>query len=299
MHKLLTPAIALAVFAASGTALAQPHIQRFELPPTAQVDGLHVVELSGLGWDADDAKLYAISDRGDLFQFQLERSEGSLKVLPLHARALTDETGGAASFNAEGMSLENGNNGKSGDSTFILSLEGSAPAIARFDHQGRLQARLQVPAPVNDANLFRKKGRGLESVAQHPDFGIMTAPESPLKSAPQQLHTIYAEGRQWTFPRHADNSRLKEFLVLPDGSLLVLERTKGASKSELSASLSRVSLKDCGANKPCEVETWVNMPAGVDNFEGMAMLDSKHVLLVSDNGGDVATSTAFALVTLP
>lgn len=277
---------------------------RVVLPAAAQVDGIRVAELSGLGWDEDEQLLYAISDLGYVFHFRVHPDgDGVVAIDPIHAARLVDPTLASArsgkGFNAEGLALVNAANGKRGDTELIVSLEGGGrPDIVRVSPAGALLGRLAVPAPASEASRYRKKGRGLEAVALHPRYGLMTAPESPLRGEAQDRHTLYADGRHWSFPRHAPDSRLKGFDVLSDGDLVVLERTRGTDDT-LTATLRRVDLASCAEAGVCATRMLAALPAGPDNYEGMTFLDSRHVLLVSDNGGAPALGTSFVLVTLP
>lgn len=99
--------------------------------------------------------------------------------------------------------------------------------------------------------------------------------------------------------RQSPGSRLKAIDVLPDGSLVVLERNKAGSKDALSASVRRIDLAACGAGGLCAAEVLAILPVGPDNFEGMTLLDSRHILLVSDNAGLVNRDTLFVLVARP
>lgn len=278
---------------------------RFVLPAGAQVDGIRVAELSGLAWDADEQLLYAVSDQGQVFHLRVTLDGSRIAACePVYAATLTDAANPSAQprkgFNAEGLALANAANGKRGDTELIVSLEGGGkPGIARFSPAGTLLGRLAVPAPADDASRYRKKGRGLESVAIHPAYGLMTAPESPLAGTPQDRHTLYASGRHWSFARFAPDSRLKGFEVLPDGRLLVLERTRDGAKDALVASLRRVDLGACAADGACAAETVAVLPAGPDNFEGMTLLDQRHILLVADNGGLPTQETRFELIARP
>jgi hypothetical protein len=275
-------------------------VSRHALPATASVDGIGVRELSGLAWDADASVLYGVSDQGYLYRFALARHGGTLdNVRPESALLLRDADHRLAqpshAFNAEGLALQPA----AGGVRLAVALESEPPRIVSFDTRGVAQAELAVPAPANDATHYRKKKHGLESVAFSPAYGLMTAPESPLLGGPDIVHTIYAQGHTWSFPRVTPDSRLKGLEVLADGQLLVLERSRGQSKHELTASLRRVDLRGCMDQGSCKTRTVATLPVGPDNFEGMALLDPLHVLLVSDNGGKAGGDTVFVLVTLP
>lgn len=303
--SLLTAAVATAALLATPACGKSPRATAATNTPTlpaAQFDGISISELSGLAWDADEQLLYAVSDQGYVFHFRLKLAGDAIAAVePVYAAALTDPKAGATGkdFNAEGLTAVNADNGKIGDTELVVSLEGKQPGILRFNPAGTKLGELPVPPPADDVNNYRKKGRGLESVALHPAHGLMTGPESPLLGQPDDRHTLYANDRQWSFVRHSPDSRLKAFNVLPDGNLLVLERSQAGSKESLTASLRRVDLAACPQNGGCETRTLAVLPPGPDNFEGMTLLDPHRVLLVSDNGGNTAHGTRFLLIVLP
>lgn len=274
---------------------------RFVLAPATTVAGTGIAEVSGLAWDAGAHALYAVSDQGRLYRFRIQlRGDSIVSVQPVAAAALTDR---GKPVNAEGLAVRRAGNG--GGSELVVALEATPPRIARFGPDGALRGELPVPAPANDDAHYAKskKGRikhGLESVALHPGFGLMTAPESPLQARPGALHTIYADGRAWSFPRYTGDSRLKGFEVLPDGNLVVLERSRNGDSKDLQvASLRRVDIGACDAHGVCQTTLVATLPPGPENFEGMTLIDGHHLLLASDNGGDATLGTVFALVVLP
>jgi hypothetical protein len=270
---------------------------RIEIPP-ADVRGIRIDELSALAWDADAQLLYAVSDKGNVFHFRLTLDGDAIRAVePLFAAALRDPNNPDARFNAEGLALQNAANGTARDALLVVALEDKAgPRIVRFAPSGELRDALPVPPPAHDIASYARKGRGLEAVAFHPRHGLVTAPESPLRTQPDGRHAVYAQSRHWSFQRHAPDSRLKALEVEDDGSLLVLERT-GTGK-QLTASLRRVA--DCEAAAPCSAQELLVLAPGANNFEGMTRLDERRVLLVSDHGGkkDPQTTT-LVLVSSP
>lgn len=288
--------------AATGTATRLPDgVSRFTLPAT-EFDGIGIHELSGLAWDRDERLLYAVSDQGHVFHFRLGRDGGGLAAVePVYAAALNDPRGGEGEgFNAEGLAVINAANQTPGDTELVVSLEGKGgPRIIRFSPAGAVRGELPVPPPAGDLDNYRKKGRGLESVALHPQHGLMTAPESPLAGQPEDRHAIYANDGRWSFKRHSADSRLKGFDVLPDGDLLVLERNRAASKQSRVASVRRVDLAACREGETCATAMVVTLPPGPENFEGMNLLDAHRILLVSDDGDKDSHDTTFLLVPLP
>lgn len=278
-------------------------VSRYVMPGGSTVAGLGVGEVSGLAWDADEQLLYAVSDQGKLIHLRVERAGSRLiSVKPVTAMRLAEggKPAPAKRFNAEGLAVQHASNGRRGDSQLVVALEEKPPQIARFSPEGALLQRLAVPPPADDLANYRKKGRGLESVVMHPAHGVTTAPEAPLKDRPDGLHTVYAKGQAWSFARHAPDSRLKGLDVLPDGSLVVLERSRpGASKDRQVASLRRVDIAACDAGGVCAATLLAALPVGPENFEGLTLLDARHALIASDNGGLAGQGTTFVLVTLP
>lgn len=75
--------------------------------------------------------------------------------------------------------------------------------------------------------------------------------------------------------------------------------TRQVRRTALSASLRRVDLAACGLDDLCQADTLAVLPVGPDNFEGMTLLDSRHLLLVSDNASLVTRDTLFVLLVWP
>lgn len=272
-------------------------ISQVTLSGTSTYQGIPVRELSGLAWDADEQQLIAVSDYGYVYRFRLHRQRDRLvEVTPIFAARLTNtatDAGGSKShkrINAEGVALH---------ARELVIAEENPATLGRFRLDGQHLGNMSVPEPANDISRYKKKGRGLESVIWHPQFGVITAPESPLRKTPKNLHTVYAKGYVWAFPHFGPRSRLKGMALFPDGKLLVLERTRLGNKSTQVASLRQVDLGKCDASDVCEATLLTTLPPGAENFEGLALLDAHSALIVSDNGGNSNTDTTFALIVLP
>lgn len=296
--------------AASAAPAVEPVATSVYVLPVTDIAGILVGEISGLAWDADEQLLYAVSDQGKVYHFRIRHGgQAIVSVNGVAAALLVDPVTGEGQpesskrFNAEGLTVLNSSNGQRGDSELVVALEENPPQIARFSPSGSLLGKLAVPPPANDRANYRKKNRGLESVALHPAYGVVTAPETPLQGRPDALHTVYANGHAWSFVRFTQDSRLKGIEVLPDGNLLVLERSRsGGSKGAWVASLRRVDTTGCGAPATCNAALLAALPAGPENFEALTLLDAHHALIASDNGGGggvAANRTTFALIVLP
>jgi hypothetical protein len=264
------------------------------------VNGIEVASLSGLAWDEDEQILYAISDTGELFHLRPIIQEQVLKdVEVLKAYVLTDAEGKKlpkASTDSEGLSLLNGNNGVKGDSELIISFE-RKPKITRVRPDGVQLDEYTLPEMLQNAKLYVNNNKMLESVTLHPEFGILTTPEYPLKNLPQDKITVFSlDGQQWQFPRHtAPNSAVVAMEALADGSLLVMERAYVSLLLPLIISLRQVELKHCvdceDGENPVQDLAIFNSALGwhVDNFEGLTHHQGQFFFMVSDDNNNRIT----------
>lgn len=272
------------------------------IPRDTEVNGIKIAELSGLAWDQDEQLLYAISDKGRVYHFRLVIEDDLIaSVVPVYGAKLLDVKGNKIKKNrrdAEGLMVWNASNGKKGDTQLIISLEGQ-PRIIRFTPQGRAITNIAVPEPVRDRHALRAGNSGLESVTYHPKFGFMTAPEESIKGQPKNVHTVYANNKQWSFMAYpAPNSSITAMDVIPGtNKLLVMERAWSGILKPLVISLRRVDLDKCSAAGLCEVENLkvFSSSLSIDNFEGMTPLKEGHYLVVSDDGKNDLLRTLFTL----
>lgn len=275
---------------------------RFTIPPV-KVSDIRVGELSGLAWDEDEQLLYAVSDRGNVFHLRL-KLEGNLilAVEPVHAARLggnEERRAPRGRFDAEGLTVLNANNGKSGDTELVVAVEGNEPRIIRFSPAGAMLGEISPPAALGERRNFRGGNKGLESVAFHAKHGLMTAPELPVTGQRKNLHTVYAGDRHWSFAAHpAKDSRLKAIEVLPDGNLLVLERSLTSPTKPLVVSLRYVNLAICPVGGLCAAEDLAVFSKSFDNFEGLTSIGNNRFLIVSDHGKEGPGGTTFMLFTL-
>lgn len=271
---------------------------RIELPAQA-VDGALPSELSGLAWDADEQLLYAVSDRGWVFHFELKTDAGRLGPLRLVRAARLGAVAEAGTplrgRNAEALALLNANNGRSGDTELLVALE-DGPAVRRYHPTGEALADESLPPPLADSRAYRSGNSRLEAVAVHPRHGIVLAPQRPLKGEPPDRHTLYAaDGTRWSFAAHLGTGQIKAIEVAADGKLVILERH--GTRRGRHVVLRELDPARCDADGRCEVRVLggtAELSDG-DNFEGLARLADGSYLIVSDDGGDPRVRTVFAL----
>lgn len=292
--------------AAAGAGNAPPLIVKVQDAIDASqlsADDLKAKELSGLGWDEDEQVLFAVSDKGVLFRFAFTGGDKSLARLQLHAAVrLSDRAGSALPrelAGAEGLAVRRGGNGVQGDTELIVAFE-TGSRIATFNTSGRLIEELSVPgAPISEGNL-RAANRGLESVAEHPEFGLLTATEQSMQAEPKGQHTIRSSrGRSFTVAAlNGGKGRLKAIEVLPNGQLVLLERFKIPGSEQHQSVLRVLDPSACNRDQRCETRdpapSSTNLPPG--NFEGLARLGPGLFVAVSDDFENGLRATRFVLL---
>lgn len=259
--RLLASALLLAPAARADT--AQPPMAEIldsVRVPAAGPDGSEISELSGLTWDEDEQLLYAVSDSGFLIHFRIAIENDKLaKVEPVLVAPIAEFVGSLLKLtwslsNAEGVLARNNANGKRSDTELIVALE-DGPAIGRFTPQGQFIKEIALPPPLGDPGVYSSSNKRLESVNEIPGHGIITAPEVPLLAEPEDVHTIYAaDGATWRFkalqPHH---SSIKDIEHLPDGRLLILERTCDEAGYNPEAHLRVLNIEACETGSLCPV----------------------------------------------
>jgi hypothetical protein len=264
-----------------------------EILPT-EVDGIPLVELSGLAWDDDAALLYALSDRGRLFHLRARFSQGTLRdVNVLRAVALRDANGQPLRGHAadsEGLAITGADNGRAGDTQLLISFE-RYPRIAAFDPEGRQLRVVALPETLQRGTRYATLNKALEAVTIHPRFGILTGPEWPFSGQDPAYIPIFAPEHDmfWRYPRAgAPNSALVAMEALPDGSLLTLERSYQSLLLPVTIALRRTTVLQPGAlghrvtTRDIAVfrssEGWQ-----VDNFEGLSHHRGRRFFMISDD----------------
>ena len=267
-----------------------------------RINGLSVSELSGLAWDEQRKLLYAISDSGILYHIQLTIKQGKiLKAKVLCAYKLRNKVGHTfkrIERDAEGLSLKR--NQKGVVTELIISFERKF-RIARFTLQGRFLGNIKLPKNLRNKRNYQSRNKGLESVTLHPKFGVITAAELPLKTSPRHYQTLYSnKGQMWHFKQSPHrNSSVTGLETLPNGDVLVLERSYSGLFSAIVISLRQVKLSACNAKRQCAVKDIAifNSVDGwrIDNFEGLTHYRGKQYIMVSDDNESPLQSTVLVL----
>lgn len=276
----------------------------------ARADGQRLTEVSGLAWDVLAQHLYAVSDRGLLYQLRRTSSaDQPLALELLHAHPLKAPDG--RRLDAEGLELLPAAHSPSGQTELLVASEGPA-RVLRYSTDGELLGEWALPAALAGSRALRRGNSQLEAVAMHPRLGLLVAAEAPTPGSTGTAHEVHSPGRSWRFATgHGGRQlRLKAMDVLPDGRLLVLERARGNTGGAWVNRLLELDLERCGGITTCQATERLVLEGKEDaaNHEGMALLvePGQHagpvqtqVLLVSDDRGERQQGTRFQLLTLP
>ncbi len=266
----------------------------------APVNDLAPRGLSGLAWDEDAGLLYALADSGSLFHLRPIFSAGLLTdVQIVAAYPLLNAKGKPLRpplADSESLAITKGSNGVPGDSVLIVSFEGQ-PRIARYTPTGKWLQDESLPPSLRDADRYANSNKALESLTLHGQWGLLTAPEWPLREGPTGYVPIFSltAKRSWLYPLYkAPNSALVDMTALPDGSLLTLERAFVSLLHPVVISLRRTSLP-ANPTKPLQVEEVAVFDTSqgwlLDNFEGLARHREQRFFMVSDDNRSALQST--------
>jgi len=267
-------------------------------------NNLPITEFSDIAWDEDEKLLYAVSDEGLLYHLKINIIKNKLKTVDIvFATELKNKQKQALKgkfSDAEGLVVKNGNNGKLGDSTLIISFE-NKPRINSYSINGNLIKKVKTVKKLGKRKYFRHNNKALESVTIHPKYGILTASELPLKSKAITTQTVYsATGKEWHFTASkVKNSSITAIEVLSDSNVLILERAYNGLLSPVVISLRKLNLDKCNTENLCEIVTIAKFDSSdgwiLDNFEGLTRLRDNQYLMVSDNNNNPLQKTLLVL----
>ena len=278
---------------------------------SVKVNSLPVIEISGIAYDNDENILYAISDEGMLYHIKLTIKKNKLQKLKVvYATKLKNKRGKplrGSKTDSEGLTLSNANNGEKGDTKLIISFEGK-PRIARFSTRGFKLAKITIPKKLSKKKNYRGANKALESVVNHPEYGILTAAEFPLKKDSMKAQSVYSVSKfsskkVWHFPASKEeSSAITDMEVLPNGDLLIMERAFSNPFSPIVMNLSRLKLEQCDQKQNCKIEKIARFSSAdgwrMDNFEGLTHIKNNLYLAVSDNNNNPLQETLFVLFEL-
>ncbi len=253
------------------------------------INGFKIHELSGLAWDEDENLLYALSDNGYVLHLRpVFRNNKLIDVQFIDGYSLRDENNRILRYkqsDSEGIVVKNGNNGVQGDSRLIICFE-RIPRLIGFTTDGKMIAEIPLPAELTEIKNYQSENKSLEAITIHDQYGIITGPEHPLisKSGSNALDIYSLNGDYWSFPVHNQHyGALVGMTIIPDGSVLALERSYGGLFPTTEVTLHRIILdKD---NPESEIIYTFGSDNGLlnENFEGITRFRNNTYFMVNDN----------------
>jgi len=259
------------------------------------IDGLKFSEISDLAYEIHTQRLYMVSDEGKLFVFHAVFGDTIEVLKPVGAAKLTKKRGKPFKKwrkDSEGMTLD-------GKGRLLVSFEGKAKIGWFHKNSEKIGQRIKkysIPKILRDKRNYRSKNKSLEALAWHPQYGVLTVAEWPLKHDDKKRQTVYAlNGREWHFKAEPEaRSAVSAIEVMDDGNLLVLERSYTGITDPLVITLKKVYLDRCKKGW-CHTEVLAKMNShqgwDVDNFEGLARVGDHRYIMVSDDNDNFFQKT--------
>jgi hypothetical protein len=231
-------------------------------------------------------QLVAVTDQGELLWLRPEFADGRLRDVNFLARyPLRDRHGVSLrgrARDAEGLALLSEDDGAS---ALAISFE-QYPRVERYALDGHWLGSITMPEALLRAARAQSDNRGIEALARLPDGRLVAGLEYAESSRSALLRLWTSDGLRWTFPARARGGAMVALDTLPDGSLLALERRYLSPLAPLIISIHRLVP---GAGHPTvEAVAQFSSARGwpVDNFEGLAVLDEREFLIVSDDNAN-------------
>ncbi len=242
-----------------------------------------VREISALAYD--DNILYALGDKGFLYHFDINISKKKIQNLSLQKVIKLKDN--------RYKSLKKSWRDSEGLVFFrdklLISYE-KEPRVELYRLDGSKIKTKKINKALRKKEKYKSANQGLEAVACNKKYGIVTAPESPLKGKDKKKHTLYAKNKTWKFPAKGSITALEfmsknEIMILQrDYNYLTLQRVTVLSKLNLKTSAYEIlAVMDSR-------DSW-----NIDNFEGLTKVSKKKYLMISDDNDNFFQKTLLVL----
>jgi len=237
-------------------------------------------EISDLSYNPKNHKLYMIGDKGYLYttKVQLSNTIGTIEYLKA---VKVKEKKYHKYYDIEGLT-------QNAKKELVLSFE-RQPRIANITTNGLIGRNYPLPKKLRKKKNFINGNKIFEALAWHPQHGLLTVAEYPLKKQKRDIQTVYSlKGKEWHFRTEAyPNSAVTAIEVMDDKHILILERAFTKINAPMYITLKKLSLDKCNKEKFCQTEILASFQGiigfGVQNFEGLTKVSKNRYLMVSDN----------------
>ena len=250
------------------------------------ISGVKISELSGLVYK--NGYLYAVSDRGYLVVFRLLIKHNKIiKLTFVHKYKLRKKHSKIHHHDSEGLALK-GND-------LLVSFEGKE-RVNLFTTKGIKVKKMQINKILQNTKLYESRNKGLEGVAYNKKYGIITAPEEPLKNVDKKYHRLYSSTNIYKFQACGSITGLE---FIDENNVLVLLRRFHFFPPSRYTALVKVNLSSCNKNHLCKSELLAafdsNKGWNIDNFEGVTKVGKNRFIMVSDDNNNMFQKTLLVL----
>ena len=252
------------------------------------LNGIDVTELSALAYK--DSTLYALSDRGYLYHFDIDIKNSKIKKLSLqkafNLRNKDNKELKKKKRDSEGLVFL--------DNDLLISFE-RKHRVGLYSLNAMKIKKIKIHKSLRDIENYRSKNKGLEAVTYSKKYGVITAPELPLKHESKKYHILYSKDKSWKFKADGSITALE---FIDKNRVLVLLREFNELTRKRVTTLCEVNLKKC-KNSICESKILARLDSSqgwkIDNFEGLTKVAKNRYLIISDDNGSFFQKTLLVL----
>jgi len=313
----IAPLLGLLCFAAIGKEIGTPvqlsdvvantdHYMKIRLRGSLVLSGdKRLAELSDLAWDADEQRLYGITDRGWLLHMKPQFTRGILSGMTLlEGLRLRDKSGQPLkrkNRDSEGLVVHKANNGIAGDSELIISFEHNH-RIMLYDTKGMALGRMNITPPLSTTIPRMRKNKGMEALTLDPQWGFLTGPEQPEFGKRDNV-LISTRGKQWSFTPIEIAGSMVALESLPGGDLLMLERAFISPLQPWIISIARIPKQQLESQQQLKPEVLAQFDSSKGwrtlNFEGLTRHTGQNFFMASDDNNKTYAPTQIIYFELP
>lgn len=251
--------------------------------------GVEFSEISDLAYK--NGKLFAVSDRGYLYKFDISFKNNKIdSLVMLNALRLKTKKGKVLKKkkrDSEGLTLV--------EDKLLISFERKHRVVLYNQNAVKIQ-KINLNTILQNRDNYLKPNKGLEAVAFNKKYGVLTAPERPLKNKNDKIHTIYTKNSSWSFKYDGSITSL-EFMD-KDKVLVLLRKFDYITRKQV-ITLLKLDLSKCTNNGLCNVKILAILDSSkgwhTDNFEGLTKVSKDMYLMVSDDNGNFFQKTLLVL----
>ena len=238
-----------------------------------------------------DGFIYFVSDQGYLYKFSFASKDNRIDHLEyINSYVLKDKKGKKLKKkrrDAEGLALYQGK--------LLVSFE-RKQRIVLYSKNGLKMKKIKLHQDLQNKENYVGKNKGLEAVAYNEKYGVITAPELPLKTADSKYYTLYTKNTIFKFSAEGSIVSLEFF---DEDTILVLLRDFNYLTQRRVSSLVKVSLHNCDEKRVCKSEVLARLDSRdgwtLDNFEGLTRVGRDKYLMVSDDNENIFQKTLLVL----